>query len=87
MAYIETGITLSPVQDKKLSSHSHLDVLEVANNLTGSPMFSGRNSDRPSVIFRAFELNDRPNVLLILHNDRSIAILVDNSIHVPQQLR
>ena len=82
-----------------LSSHSHLDhrlktnqcldVLEVANNvnLTVSPMFSGRNSGRPSVIFRAFELNDRPNVLLILHNDRSIAILVDNSIHVPQQRR
>ncbi|KAL5496297.1 hypothetical protein EMCRGX_G012549 [Ephydatia muelleri] len=36
MAYIETGITLSPVQDKKLSSHSHLDVLEVANNLTAA---------------------------------------------------
>ena len=38
MAYIETGITLTQVQDKKLSSHSHLDVLEVANNLTVSPM-------------------------------------------------
>ena len=40
-----------------------------------SPLYhtSARNSGRPLAIFRALELNDRPNVQLILHLDWSIA--------------